>query len=208
MPVLASLVITLNSTALPSDATLRSQGSVLSLAKRLRRIRKIPRRSKEDMLHEVMQHSSNENQKVQEWRDSERRISQQNEGRQHKSAVLRRQSTDQLISIMERQADSIQELVAMQVEHYHARPPPAAFVAKLFSLCPHVTSVANDGSCALGGGSAAAVRANYRDPAPCALRHRAAAPTPRSRVGDSPLTRPVVMRWVPRLCVRARLDTT
>ncbi|EMP39846.1 Zinc finger and SCAN domain-containing protein 29 [Chelonia mydas] len=95
------------------DATLRSQLYVLSLAKRLQRIRKRPRRSKED---EVMQHSSNENQKLQEWRDSERRIHQQNEERRHKSAVLWQQSTDQLISIMERQ-DLIQALVAMQAEH-------------------------------------------------------------------------------------------
>ncbi|XP_074816734.1 securin isoform X2 [Natator depressus] len=58
----------------PLDAILRSQPSVLLPAERLQRIRKRPCRSKEDMLHEVMQHSSNENQKVQEWRDSERGI--------------------------------------------------------------------------------------------------------------------------------------
>nr|XP_048711541.1 zinc finger protein with KRAB and SCAN domains 2-like [Caretta caretta] len=114
------------------DATLRSQPSVLSLAKRLQRIRKRPRRSKEDMLHEVMQHSSNENQKVQEWRDSERRIRQQNEKCWHKSVVLRQQSTDQLISIMVHQADSIQALIAMQAEHYRARSP----CPKTLSLVP------------------------------------------------------------------------
>ncbi|XP_050816322.1 zinc finger and SCAN domain-containing protein 29-like [Gopherus flavomarginatus] len=43
------------------DATLRSQPSMLSPAERLQRIRKRPRRSKEDMLHEVMQQSLNEN---------------------------------------------------------------------------------------------------------------------------------------------------
>ncbi|XP_074800107.1 uncharacterized protein LOC141982175 [Natator depressus] len=102
------------------DATLRSQLSMLSPAERLQRIRKRPRRSKEDMLHEVMQHSSNENQKVQEWRDSERKICQQNEERRRKSTVLRKQSTDRLISVMERQVDSIQALVAMQVELYRA----------------------------------------------------------------------------------------
>ncbi|XP_053875412.1 uncharacterized protein LOC128832239 [Malaclemys terrapin pileata] len=42
------------------NATLRSQPFVLSPAERLQRIRKRPRRSKEDMLHEVMPHSSNE----------------------------------------------------------------------------------------------------------------------------------------------------
>ncbi|XP_074807979.1 uncharacterized protein LOC141986861 isoform X2 [Natator depressus] len=118
------------------DATLRSQPSVISSAKRLQRIRKRPRRSKEDMLHEVMQHSSNENRKVQEWWDSERRICQQNEERRHKSAVLRQQSTDRLISIMERQADSIQVLVAMQVEQYRARPPLQLLSQNSFPCAP------------------------------------------------------------------------
>nr|XP_048706634.1 uncharacterized protein LOC125636886 isoform X2 [Caretta caretta] len=45
------------------DATLRSQLSVLSLAERLQRIKKRPRRSKEDMLPEVMQQSLNEKSK-------------------------------------------------------------------------------------------------------------------------------------------------
>ncbi|KAH1187809.1 hypothetical protein KIL84_020558 [Mauremys mutica] len=75
------------------------------------------------MLHEVMQHSLNENLKVQEWRERERRIRQQKEELWHKSAELRQQSTERLISIMERQADSIQALVAMQAEHYCTRPP-------------------------------------------------------------------------------------
>ncbi|KAM7175250.1 uncharacterized protein RBU57_001488 isoform 1-T1 [Macrochelys suwanniensis] len=68
------------------DATLRSQPSMLSPAERLQRIRKRPRRSKEDMLHEVMQQSINENLKAQEWRESERRIRQQNA--EHKSTAL------------------------------------------------------------------------------------------------------------------------
>ncbi|XP_074796771.1 proline-rich protein 29 isoform X2 [Natator depressus] len=93
------------------DATLRSQPSLLSTAKRLQRIRKRPRRRKEDMLHEVMQQSLNENQKAQEWQESERRVCRRNADRQH-------QSTERLLSIMERQADAIQALVAMQAEHY------------------------------------------------------------------------------------------
>nr|XP_042705482.1 uncharacterized protein LOC122173633 [Chrysemys picta bellii] len=88
------------------DATLRSQPSLLSTVERLQRIRKQMCRSKEDMLHEVMQQSLNENQKVQEWRDNERRVRQQNEDRWH-------QSTEQLLSIMEHQVDSVQALIAM-----------------------------------------------------------------------------------------------
>ncbi|XP_073171928.1 uncharacterized protein [Lepidochelys kempii] len=118
------------------DATLRSQPSVLSPAKRLQRIRKRPRRSKEDMLHEVMQHSSNENQKVQEWWNSEKRIRQQNKERRQKSAVLWQQSTDWLMSIMQRQTDLIQALVALQVEPYRACPLPHSPCPRTLSLVP------------------------------------------------------------------------
>ncbi|KAM7169132.1 uncharacterized protein RBU57_004404 [Macrochelys suwanniensis] len=113
------------------DATLRSQPSVLSPSERLRRLRKRLRKTKEDMLQVVMRQSLKENQKVQEWRESESRIRQEN-------AAHRRQSTDRLISIMERQADSIQALVAMQAEHYRVRTPPAASFPKLslVSLSP------------------------------------------------------------------------
>ncbi|XP_074804321.1 uncharacterized protein LOC141984817 [Natator depressus] len=112
------------------DTTLRSQPSVLSLAERLQRIRKRPRRSKEDMLHEVMQQSLHENQKAQEWWERERRFRQQNADRQH-------QSTEQLLSIMERQVDLIQALVAMQAEHYYACPPrPRSPCPKTLSLVP------------------------------------------------------------------------
>ncbi|XP_048685779.1 proline-rich protein 29 isoform X2 [Caretta caretta] len=109
------------------DATLRSQPSLLSTAERLQRIRKRPRRRKEDMLHEVMQQSLNENQKAQEWQESERRVRRQNADRQH-------QSTEHLLSIMERQADSIQALVAMQAKHY--RTPAHSPCPKTLSLVP------------------------------------------------------------------------
>ncbi|TFK08019.1 adenylosuccinate lyase [Platysternon megacephalum] len=125
------------------DATLRSQPSVFSPAQRLQRLRKRPRKSKEDMLQEVMQQSLTENQKAQEWRERESRIRQENAAHRQRSTEHRQQSTDRLISIMERQADSVQALVAMQAEDYRARPrpPPTALVPKLFPLCPHVTSV-------------------------------------------------------------------
>ncbi|XP_074790870.1 uncharacterized protein LOC141974798 [Natator depressus] len=115
------------------DAILRSQPSLLSTAERFQRIGKRPQRRKEDLLHEVTQQSLNENQKVQEWRETERRLHQQNVDHRH-------QSTEQLLSIMERQADLIQALVAMQTEHIRTCPPPAAVVPKLFPLCPHVTA--------------------------------------------------------------------
>ncbi|XP_050806417.1 uncharacterized protein LOC127049545 [Gopherus flavomarginatus] len=80
------------------DAILRSQLSMLSPAERLQRIRKRPRRSKEDMLLECCITSCNENQKVQEWRERERRVRQQ-------SVHHRHQSMERLLSSMECQGD-------------------------------------------------------------------------------------------------------
>ncbi|KAM7144663.1 uncharacterized protein RBU57_014978 [Macrochelys suwanniensis] len=119
------------------DATLRSPPSFLSPAERLQRLRKRPRRTKEDMLQEVMKQSLKENEKAREWRESESRLRQQNAAQRQQSMQLRHESTKELISIMARQADCIQALVAMQAEQYHT-PPPAASVPK--HLCPHVTT--------------------------------------------------------------------
>ncbi|XP_037751505.1 uncharacterized protein LOC119565830 [Chelonia mydas] len=119
-----------------SGATLRSQPLVLSLADRLRALRKRSRKSKEDMLQEVMQQSVEENRKAQKWRESERRIRQKNEDCQQQNAVLWQQSTDWLISIMERQADSIQALVTMQAEHNYARRPLQPLSQNSFPCAP------------------------------------------------------------------------
>ncbi|XP_065432142.1 zinc finger and SCAN domain-containing protein 29-like [Chrysemys picta bellii] len=114
----------------PAASTLRPQPSLLSPAQRLQRLRKRPRKSKEDMLQEVMRQSIKENEKAQDWRERESRICQEN-------AAHRQQSTDRLISILERQADAIQELVAMQKEEQYRkrkRHPP-------YSPCPKTLSV-------------------------------------------------------------------
>ncbi|XP_074929777.1 uncharacterized protein LOC142047938 [Chelonoidis abingdonii] len=82
------------------DATLRSRLSVLSPAERQQKLRKRLRKSKDDMVHKVMHQSLIENQKAQEWRESKIRICKEN-------AAHWKQSTERLISILERQADSI-----------------------------------------------------------------------------------------------------
>ncbi|XP_053902027.1 uncharacterized protein LOC128846813 [Malaclemys terrapin pileata] len=117
------------------NATLRSQLSVLSPTERLQKLRKRLRKSKEDMLQEVMHQSLTENQKAQEWRESKSRIRQENAARRRRSTEHRQQSTDQLISIMEHQAHSIQALVAMQAEHYRTHPPCGP-CPKTLSLVP------------------------------------------------------------------------
>ncbi|KAH1182833.1 hypothetical protein KIL84_004325 [Mauremys mutica] len=81
------------------EATLVSQFSLLSPAEQLRRLRKRPRQSKEDLLHEVMQQTVAENRKMQEWCDSKMREWKEN--------------TEQLLNIMELQADSMQQLIPL-----------------------------------------------------------------------------------------------
>ncbi|KAM7174112.1 uncharacterized protein RBU57_004304 [Macrochelys suwanniensis] len=95
------------------DATMRSPPSVLSPTERLQSLRKRPRRTKEDMLQEVMNQSLKENQKAREWRESERRLCQENALHRRQSMQLWQESTKELISIMARQVESIQALVAM-----------------------------------------------------------------------------------------------
>ncbi|XP_065441486.1 zinc finger and SCAN domain-containing protein 29-like [Chrysemys picta bellii] len=126
----------------PAASTLRPQPSLLSSAQRLQRLRKRPRKSKEDMLQEVMRQSIKENEKAQDWRERESRICQENAAHRRQSTAHWQQSTDRLISILERQADAIQELVAMQKEEQYRKrhPPPTALVPKLFLLCHTVTS--------------------------------------------------------------------
>ncbi|XP_050794821.1 zinc finger protein with KRAB and SCAN domains 2-like [Gopherus flavomarginatus] len=80
---------------------------ISSTVQRLQNLRKKPRKSKEDMLKAVMDHSARESKKLQDWRERESRIRQRN-------TEAKKKSTKQLISILARQADSIQSLVAMQ----------------------------------------------------------------------------------------------
>ncbi|XP_050778700.1 uncharacterized protein LOC127034169 [Gopherus flavomarginatus] len=106
-----------------------------STVQRLQNLRKKPRKSKEDMLKAVMDHSARESKKLQDWRkklqdwkEKESRIRQRN-------TVAKKKSTKQLISILARQADSIQSLVAMQAEHYRADPPPHPKALSLVPQC-------------------------------------------------------------------------
>ncbi|XP_053884098.1 uncharacterized protein LOC128837171 isoform X1 [Malaclemys terrapin pileata] len=119
----------------PTASTLRPQPSLLSPAQRLQRLRKRQRKSKDDMLQEVMRQSIKENEKAQNWRERESRIRQENAAHRQQSTVQRQQSIDRLISILGHQADAIQELVAMQKEEqYRKRHSPCP---KTLSIVPH-----------------------------------------------------------------------
>ncbi|XP_073159533.1 phosphopantothenoylcysteine decarboxylase isoform X2 [Lepidochelys kempii] len=68
-----------------TEMTLGAQPPSLSLAERLRRIRKQSQRTKEDFLRDVTMHSAAEKQELKEWRDSEKRDQKENVARQNKA---------------------------------------------------------------------------------------------------------------------------
>ncbi|KAM7173250.1 uncharacterized protein RBU57_003871 [Macrochelys suwanniensis] len=112
------------------DMTLGTQPpSLLSLAERLRRIRKQPRRTKEDFLHEVMMHSVAKKQELKEWWDSKKRDGKENVARQN-------EATEQLLNVMEHQADTIPVLLAMQTEQLRAHPPLQPWSQNSFPYAP------------------------------------------------------------------------
>ncbi|KAH1173459.1 hypothetical protein KIL84_017298 [Mauremys mutica] len=83
------------------EMTLAAQPpSLLSTAERLHSIRKLPRRTKEDFLREVMMHSTAEKQELKEWWDSEKRDRKENVAHQ-------KEATEWLLNIMERQVDTL-----------------------------------------------------------------------------------------------------
>ncbi|XP_073214995.1 uncharacterized protein [Lepidochelys kempii] len=102
----------------------------LSVAEWLRRIRKQPRRTKEDFLREVMMHSAAEEQDLKEWRDSEKRDQKEN-------AAHQKEAMEQLLNVMERQVDTLQAILALQTKQLCAHPPLQPLSQNSFPCAPH-----------------------------------------------------------------------
>ncbi|XP_073184241.1 uncharacterized protein [Lepidochelys kempii] len=116
------------------EITLRAQlPSLLSAAEWLHKIGKWPRRTKEDFLHDVMMHSTAEKQELKEWQDSEKKDQKENTAYQN-------EAMEWLLKVMERQADTLQVILALQTEQLTRPPSLAAAVAKIFRLRPTDTA--------------------------------------------------------------------
>ncbi|XP_073164541.1 uncharacterized protein [Lepidochelys kempii] len=99
------------------DVTLGAQPpSLLLPSERPHTIIKRPRRTKEDFLCDVMVHSTAEKQELKEWQGSEKKDRKEN-------AVRQNEATERLLKVMERQADTLQGLRALQTEQLHAHRP-------------------------------------------------------------------------------------
>ncbi|KAH1164612.1 hypothetical protein KIL84_004972, partial [Mauremys mutica] len=104
-----------------TEMTLEAQPtSLLLVAERLRRVRKHPRRTKEDFMHEVMMHSADEKKELKEWRDSEKRERKENMAHQ-------KEATEQLLTVMECQADMLQSSSVDSQYPLHSIPIPLQF---------------------------------------------------------------------------------
>ncbi|XP_074803104.1 uncharacterized protein LOC141984067 [Natator depressus] len=116
------------------DMTLGAQPpSLLSPAERLRRIRKRPRRTKEDFLCEVMMHSAAKKQELKECWDREKRDRKENAAHQN-------EAMERLLNVMERQADALQAILALQTEQLHTRPPLQPLSQNSFPCAPPDTA--------------------------------------------------------------------
>ncbi|EMP37983.1 hypothetical protein UY3_04741 [Chelonia mydas] len=102
----------------------------------MHRIRKRPRRPKEDFLREVMMRSPAKKQELKEWRDSEKRDRKEN-------AACQNKAKEQILNVMERQVDTLQAL--LQTEQLHARPP-LQLLSQNFPMCPPTPSYQPPGS--------------------------------------------------------------
>ncbi|XP_043362165.1 uncharacterized protein LOC122458298 [Dermochelys coriacea] len=107
--------------------------SLLSLAERLCRITKRPRRTKEDFLREVLMHSTAEKQELKEWQDSKKRDRKENAARQN-------EAMEQLLNIIECQVDTLQVILALQTEQLCAHPPLQPLSQNSFPHAPPDTA--------------------------------------------------------------------
>ncbi|XP_050816284.1 uncharacterized protein LOC127054255 isoform X1 [Gopherus flavomarginatus] len=92
-------------------------------AERLQNLRRKPRKSKDDLVKAVMNQYARENKRLQDCRE---KMYQWTETQSRRKELATKKSTKQLISLLAHQTDCMQSLVAMQADHYHAKPPPPA----------------------------------------------------------------------------------
>ncbi|XP_050802636.1 uncharacterized protein LOC127047830 [Gopherus flavomarginatus] len=98
-------------------------------SRRLQNLRQNPRKSKEELIKSVMSHYNRESRKTQEWREKmyEWRQSvhewRQTEGRRKELSA--KKTAKQMISLLARQTESFESLVAMQTNMYRCNPQPS-----------------------------------------------------------------------------------
>ncbi|XP_050785041.1 uncharacterized protein LOC127037407 isoform X1 [Gopherus flavomarginatus] len=90
-------------------------------AETLQNLRRKPRKSKEDLVKAVMNQYARESKRLQDWRE---KMHEWRETQSRRKKLATKKSTKQLISLLARQTDCMQSLVAMQADHYRAKHSP------------------------------------------------------------------------------------
>ncbi|XP_050817422.1 zinc finger and SCAN domain-containing protein 29-like [Gopherus flavomarginatus] len=91
-------------------------------SRRLQNLRKNPRKSKEELIKAVMIHYNRESRKTQEWREKMYEW-RQTESRRKELAI--KKTSKQMISLLARQTESFESLLAMQADLYRGNPHPS-----------------------------------------------------------------------------------
>ncbi|XP_050811125.1 uncharacterized protein LOC127052013 [Gopherus flavomarginatus] len=90
-------------------------------SRRLQNLRKNPRKSKEELIKAVMNHYNRESRKTQEWRE---KMYEWRQTQSRRKELATKKTSKQMISLLARQTDSFESLVAMQADLYRGNPHP------------------------------------------------------------------------------------
>ncbi|XP_050779622.1 uncharacterized protein LOC127034623 [Gopherus flavomarginatus] len=108
-------------------------------SRRLQNLRRNPRKSKEELIKAVRNHYNRESRKTQEWREKmyewrEKMYDwRQTESRRKELAI--KKTSKQMISLLARQTESFESLVAMQADMYRGNPQPSQSSFLFPSIC-------------------------------------------------------------------------
>ncbi|XP_050825027.1 zinc finger and SCAN domain-containing protein 29-like [Gopherus flavomarginatus] len=98
-------------------------------ARRLQNLRWNPRKSKEELVKSVMSHYNRESRKTQEWREKmyewRQSVHEWRQTESRRKELSAKKTTKQMISLLARQTESFESLVAMQTNMYRCNPQPS-----------------------------------------------------------------------------------
>ncbi|XP_050801367.1 uncharacterized protein LOC127047272 [Gopherus flavomarginatus] len=123
------------------EAEDRARGTLTTAAvspasRRLQNLRRNPRKSKEELIKSVMSHYNRESRKTEEWREKtyewrssvhewRKSVHEWRQTESRRKELSAKKTTKQMISLLSRQTESFESLVAMQTNMYRCNPQPS-----------------------------------------------------------------------------------
>ncbi|XP_050806924.1 zinc finger and SCAN domain-containing protein 29-like [Gopherus flavomarginatus] len=110
--------------------------AVSPASRRLQNLRRNPRKSKEELMKSVMSHYNRESRKTQEWREKtyewrssvhewRKSVHEWRQTESRRKELSAKKTTKQMISLLARQTESFESIVAMQTNMYRGNPQPS-----------------------------------------------------------------------------------